>query len=96
MSCWAVLAAILLLGLLLQSYHQVEHSVKLAQFLQTHMQGTKGILGARFDLVLLHFILNLLVYLPLVGVFFGAGLPAQLNVRFFTARKKPHSARRVF
>ena len=64
----------LLTGLLVQMWHMTEHSVKLAQFLNTGMQGTPGILGGYFDPVLLHFFYNLIVYLPLVLVFFGARL----------------------
>ena len=48
------------------------------QFLHTNMQGTLGILGAHFDLVLLHFTINALVYLPLVILFFGAGFHKRL------------------
>ena len=81
---WTGLTAVFLATLLLQSYHQVEHSVKLVQFINTNMHGTLGILGAHFDLVLLHFVLNTLVYVPLLILFFGAGfhkrlLPGRLN-----------------
>ena len=76
--CWTGLTVVCLVTLLIQSYHQVEHSVKLVQFLHTNMQGTLGILGAHFDLVLLHFTINALVYLPLVILFFGAGFHKRL------------------
>ncbi len=48
------------------------------QFLNTNMQGTLGILGSNFDLILLHFTINALVYLPLVILFFGAGFHRRL------------------
>ena len=75
---WTGLTVVCLVTLLIQSYHQVEHSVKLAQFLNTSMAGTPGILGAHFDLILLHFTINSLVYLPLVILFFGAGFHKRL------------------
>ncbi len=75
---WTGLTVVCLVTLLIQSYHQVEHSVKLVQFLHNNMQGTLGILGANFDLVLLHFTINALVYLPLVILFFGAGFHKRL------------------
>ncbi len=75
---WTGLTVVCLGTLLIQSYHQVEHSVKLAQFLHTNMQGTLGILGSHFDLILLHFTINALVYLPLVILFFGAGFHQRL------------------
>ena len=71
---WSTLTGVLLTGLLIQMWHMTEHSVKLTQFLRTGMQGTPGILGNYFDPVLLHFCYNLIVYLPLVVVFFGARL----------------------
>ena len=71
---WATFTGVLLTGLLIQMWHMTEHSVKFAQFLNTGMHGTPGILGGYFDPVLLHFSYNLIVYLPLVIVFFGARL----------------------
>lgn len=71
---WPLLSGILGFNLIVQMYHEAEHSVKLAQFLDTGMHGTAGILGSHFDLVLLHFVINLVVFLPLVIVFFGARL----------------------
>lgn len=71
---WTTLTGVLLTGLLIQMWHMTEHSVKFAQFLHTGIQGTPGILGNYFDPVLLHFVYNLIVYLPLAIVFFGARL----------------------
>ena len=78
---WKLLAGIFLITFIVQIYHQAEHTAKLVQYLNTHMQGTQGILGAHFDLVIMHFIINLLVYLPMLVVFFGGGLHRKLLPR---------------
>ncbi len=43
------LAGIMVGTVALQSYHMVKHSVKLAKFLTTGMQGTPGIVGMQID-----------------------------------------------
>ena len=83
---WGWLTGLFLATVLVQTYHQAEHSVKLVQFLETHMQGTAGILGAHFDLVIVHFVLNTLVYVPLVIVLLGAGLHRSLGIRLYGRR----------
>ena len=75
------LAAILIATVALQSYHMVEHSVKLAQFLATGIQGTPGIAGMHIDGVIFHALMNTAVFVPVVVVFFGAGLGARLIPR---------------
>ncbi len=65
----------------LQSYHVVEHSVKLAQFLTTGMQGTPGIVGMQIDRVIFHSLMNTAVLVPVVVVFFCAGLHTPLIQR---------------
>jgi hypothetical protein len=67
-------AAVLLATLLVQSYHMVEHVVKLMQFISSGMQGTPGILRAHFDGVIVHAVMNTAVFLPVVAVFLGAGI----------------------
>jgi hypothetical protein len=64
-----------LLGLTvgLESYHTIEHVVKMAQYLQTGLNGTPGILGAWFNVVWLHFYFNTIVYVPTVAAFFLGG-----------------------
>jgi hypothetical protein len=57
-----------------QSYHMAEHTAKLVQFIETMMQGTPGILGAHFDGVLFHAAMNTVVFLPVLIVFFAAGI----------------------
>ncbi len=72
------LAAILIGTVALQSYHMVEHSVKLAQFISTGMLGTPGIAGMHFDGVIFHALMNTAVFVPVVVVFFCAGLHTKL------------------
>jgi hypothetical protein len=73
------LASVFVAGVLLQTYHMVEHGVKIAQHLETGIQGTPGILGPFFDLALLHYYLNILVYLPILAVFVGYAIPSKLT-----------------
>ena len=73
-----LLSATLMGTVALQSYHMVEHSVKLAQFLSTGMQGTPGIAGMHFDAVIFHALMNIAVLAPVVLVFFCAGLHREL------------------
>ena len=75
------LAGILIGTVALQSYHMVEHSVKLVQFLATGMQGTPGIAGMHLDGVIFHALMNTAVFVPIVVVFFYAGLHAKLISR---------------
>lgn len=58
---------ILLVGVVVQGYHAIEHSTKLAQHLSSGAKVNHGILGGQIDLVLLHFSINLAVYLSGVG-----------------------------
>lgn len=53
-----------------QTYHVIEHSFKIAQFIDTGMNGTPGILGASLNIVWLHFILNGVVTLPILLAFY--------------------------
>jgi hypothetical protein len=62
----------------LQSYHVVEHSVKIARFIMTGMQGTPGIAGMHLDGVIFHAMMNTAVFLPVAVVFFCAGLHREL------------------
>ena len=75
------MAAILIGTVALQSYHMVEHSVKLAQFISTGMQGTPGIAGMHFDGVIFHALMNTAVFVPVVVVFVCAGLHTKLIPR---------------
>jgi hypothetical protein len=71
---WKVFAVILGATVLVQSYHMAEHTVKLVQFIETMMQGTPGILGAHFDGVIFHAVMNTAVFVPVAVVFILAGV----------------------
>jgi hypothetical protein len=73
-----VLGAMLLGTVAVQGYHMVEHSVKLAQFISSGMQGTPGIVGMHFDAVIFHALMNTAVLAPVVVVFFCAGIHKEL------------------
>lgn len=68
-----MLGGILVGTVLLQSYHMAEHTAKLVQFISSGVQGTPGLLGALFDGVIFHAIMNTAVFVPVVVVFFCAG-----------------------
>ena len=55
-------AAVLLAALVIESWHMVEHSVKIVQFLERGAQPTPGLLGGIVGLVWFHFGINLAVY----------------------------------
>lgn len=65
-------------ALAVQSYHVVEHAVKLAQHLTTGVDPAPGVLGQILDLVWLHFTFNLIVLLLMVAGFLGLGLHHEL------------------
>lgn len=57
-------------GLFLQSYHQVEHLVRIIQHVALNCQPCPGILGWYFDEIYLHFILNsVALVFPLIAFF---------------------------
>lgn len=58
----------LIVALAIQGYHMVEHSTKLAQHIAGGAKVNPGITGNFVDLVLLHFGINLAVYLACVAV----------------------------
>ena len=68
-----MLGVIVVATVLLQSYHMLEHTVKFVQFIATNVQGTPGILGAHFNGVIFHALMNTAVFVPVVVVFFCAG-----------------------
>ena len=75
---------VLVLGLLTltwvgQSYHSVEHVVKIAQFLEAGRNGTPGILGEWFPVVWLHFWINTVLLVPVVAAFFRGGFATALR-----------------
>jgi nitrous oxidase accessory protein NosD len=63
----------------IQGYHVVEHSEKLAQwFANGRHSPTPGILGHHFSLVELHFVLNSVVFLLVLGGYLSLGLHRRL------------------
>jgi hypothetical protein len=75
----SLVIGLLTLALLAQSYHFVEHTVKMAQFLESGRNGTPGILGNWLPIVWLHFGFNTLIYLPVVAAFLLGGFPGRLG-----------------
>ncbi|MEX2645270.1 MAG: hypothetical protein WD249_03310, partial [Gaiellaceae bacterium] len=66
---------LLLAGTVIQGYHVVEHVYKLQQwFANGRHSPTPGVLGMHFSLVELHFVLNTIVFLLVLGGFFAAGM----------------------
>ena len=63
----------------IQGYHLLEHVTKIIQYTKTGVEGTPGILGNVFDLVILHFVLVLVTYLLLIPPLFRNPV---LNPRF--------------
>ena len=55
---------LLLFALVVQSWHFVEHSVKMSQHLAGFCIDCPGVLGTRENLILLHFTYNFLVLVP--------------------------------
>lgn len=68
-----------------QTYHMLEHVVRMAQHAETGLQGTPGILGRFVPIVPLHFAFNLVVTLGIIAPFFMLGMhrkvPALLGLR---------------
>jgi hypothetical protein len=69
----ATVMALLTFAVVGQSYHSVEHVVKLIQYFQTGQNGTPGILGHWFNVVWLHFWFNTILYIPVVATFMVGG-----------------------
>jgi hypothetical protein len=55
--------------LVFQSWHFIEHAVKLEQHFVNGCISCPGILGYYFDPILLHFAYNTIVYVPMIVVF---------------------------
>ena len=79
-----MLGAMLIATVAVQGYHMVEHSARLIQFLNTGLQGTPGLLGANFDGVVFHAVMNTAVYLPAVVVFVCSGMHRQIFKRDYS------------
>lgn len=55
--------------LVFQSWHFIEHAVKLEQHFVKGCVSCPGVLGYYFDPILLHFTYNTIVYVPLIVIF---------------------------
>jgi hypothetical protein len=60
--------------LAVQTYHQLEHVAKIVQHVQTGADPAPGILGFVVDLVWLHFTINAVVTILMIGAFYYLGL----------------------
>lgn len=69
---------VLAVGLFSQTYHQIEHTVRYIQYLETGQQGTPGLIGDRFNQIVAHFLLNGIVYLPILWVYLFEGFHLRL------------------
>ena len=67
---WLALGA----ALAVQTYHVLEHAVKIYQHITTGIDPAPGILGQIYDLIWLHFDINVIVTAAMVAAFFGLGL----------------------
>lgn len=67
-----VLYGVFVADVVLQSYHVIEHLVKINQHIQTGQQGTPGIIGNFVNPILFHFWMNLavlgLILIPFIGL----------------------------
>lgn len=79
----AVADRFLAAGLIVQGYHALEHGAKLVQYLTGGAKVNPGLAGEVVDLVLLHYAINLTVYLALLGgaVIYAMPLLTQLKER---------------
>ena len=70
----------------LQGYHVVEHVVKMFQYYVGGVEAPKGILGFVFPVIWLHFWINLIVLVLIVGAWAATirvlGLPARREFSF--------------
>jgi hypothetical protein len=60
--------------LAVQTYHVLEHVVKIVQHVQTGADPAPGILGFTIDLVWLHFTINAIVTIAMIFAFYTLGL----------------------
>ncbi|MEM0445236.1 MAG: hypothetical protein QXY54_04655 [Nitrososphaerota archaeon] len=75
-----LLPTLFLGGFLIQSYHVVEHTARLYEFLTTGCTPCTGIIGGFFNMVHLHFFLNLAAYLPLTLLLVKSGALSRLLI----------------
>jgi hypothetical protein len=59
---------------LFEGYHVAEHVMRVIQHLEWGVEDTPGLMGQFFPAIWVHFIYNVLVYVPMLLTFFGAGV----------------------
>lgn len=79
-----VVVGLMSFALFFETYHFLEHVVKMAQFFETGTNGTPGLLGQFVNLVWLHFTYNTIAYIPLLIVFFVDGYYTSAMSNFST------------
>ncbi len=67
----------LLVGLYVQAFHVAEHTYRLYQFTTSGCTPCRGIIGGFFNMVHLHFLLNIIAYIPIVVIVVKSGLLKQ-------------------
>ena len=72
---WLFLGA----ALAVQSYHVLEHTVKIIQHVSSGIDPAPGILGQIYDLIWLHFDINVVVTVLMIGSFLGLALNREVR-----------------
>jgi hypothetical protein len=74
----AIIPNIFIAGFAIQSYHLVEHTYRMYEFLTIGCTPCTGILGKFFNMVHFHFLLNVAAYLPILLLIIKSGVFKQL------------------
>ncbi|MEM0506982.1 MAG: hypothetical protein QXW58_06985 [Thermosphaera sp.] len=74
----AIIPNIFITGFTIQSYHVVEHTYRMYEFLTTGCTPCTGMLGRFFNMVHFHFFLNIAAYLPILLLIIKSGAFKQL------------------
>lgn len=64
----------------LQTYHMVEHTIRIVQYYQTDCNPCVGLIGQVVPFIWPHLFFGLFAYLPLVAAYFAFGLHGQLKL----------------
>ncbi|GBC70448.1 hypothetical protein HRbin02_00215 [Candidatus Calditenuaceae archaeon HR02] len=73
-----IIPNIFIIGFTTQSYHLIEHTYRMYEFLTTGCTPCTGILGKFFNMVHFHFFLNIVAYLPMLLLIIKSGIFKQL------------------
>ncbi len=74
----AIIPNIFITGFTIQSYHVVEHTYRMYEFLTIGCTPCTGILGRFFNMVHFHFFLNIAAYIPILLLIIKSGVFKQL------------------